>query len=304
MSIVFQIKILNDYLKQQNQEPLQQRYQLFKKYQDNESEIRRLKEEKYQDGFLRDIFVLCLGYTLQPDANYNLLREEKNEIDAKKADGAISIDGKIIAVIELKDTSTKDLDRPKTRGAISAVEQLFGYINSHTYTRYGVVSNFEKLRFYFDKKTEYEEFDLFRMGFNDFAKLHLLLSFESLTCNLAVEIKNTSDKADKDITKTLYNDYADFRRELFENIRKNNLHVDPYKVLRLTQKLVDRIVFILFAEDTALLRKKTIREIRERHQNDIHGSAMYDYYKIYFDAINEGHENYEVIFLSPVPFSF
>jgi hypothetical protein len=291
---VFQIKILERYLQQQDQSLLQQRYESFKDYQQNESEIRRLKEEKYQDGFLRDIFVSCLGYSLQPSEHYNLLREEKNETDAKKADGAIVVEGKIVGVIELKDTFTKDLERPKTRGGQSAVEQLFGYINSHTHARYGVVSNFSQLRFYFDKRIEYESFELFKMGYEDFAKLHLLLSYESITCNLPLEIKKASDEAEKAITKTLYNDYALFRRELFDNIRKNNMHIDATKLLRLTQKLVDRIVFILFAEDTTLLKKHTIKEIRQRHQNDVHGSTMYDYYKIYFNAINEGHSNLDI----------
>ena len=293
---MFQPKILSHYLRHQDESLLHSRYEAFQIYQSKQNEIRSLNEEKYQDGFLRDLFVGCLGYTLQPDDGYNLLREEKNEQDAKKADGAIKIDDDITAVIELKDTSTKDLDRPKTRGGKSPVDQLFSYIASHRNARYGIVSNFNELRFYFDKKTEFERFDLFTMDFDAFTLLHLLLSRESIAADLPLEIKKVSDEADIAITKQLYKDYALFRRELFDNIGKRNPAVDPHRALRLTQKLVDRIVFILFAEDTGLLRKNTIREIREEFKSQkFTAFTQYDIYKFYFDAINEGNAKLDIL---------
>jgi len=69
--------------------------------------IKTLKEEEYQDGFLRDIFINVFGYTLKPDANFNLVREFKNQTDDKKADGAILQDDKAIAIIELKSYKTE-----------------------------------------------------------------------------------------------------------------------------------------------------------------------------------------------------
>jgi hypothetical protein len=41
--------------------------------------IRNSKEEQYQEGFLRDLFVAVLGYTLNPQPGYNLTTEYKNE---------------------------------------------------------------------------------------------------------------------------------------------------------------------------------------------------------------------------------
>lgn len=292
--ILFHLKTLHRYVEAQDQTLLKSRFVALQRYQAKAFEIQKLTEEKFQDGFLRDIFVSTLGYTFQPDTSYNLSREEKNEQDAKKADGAIIIDGHIVALIELKDLSTKDLDRPKTREGQSAVEQLFGYVTSHNHARYGIVSNFNELRFYFDKKIEYRRFDLFSMEFEEFKVFHLLLSFESIADNLPIKIKEESDKADKEVSNQLYRDYALFRRELFDNIRTNNSHIDSVNLLRLTQKLVDRIVFILFAEDTTLLPKNTIRSIREHYHNDIVGKSMYDYYKIYFTAINDGNSKLNI----------
>jgi type I restriction-modification system DNA methylase subunit len=71
--------------------------------------------------------------------------------------------------------------------------------------------------------------------------------------------------------------------------------LDKALLLRLTQKLCDRIIFILFAEDRGLLTPNTIKEIRERHNSDGFGDrSMYDYYKLYFNAINQGNEKLNI----------
>ena len=81
--------------------------------------IRASKEEQFQEGFLRELFVKVFGYILNPTPDYNLITEQKNETDAKKADGAILRDGKVIGVIELKDHKTTDLSHVE--------RQAFGY---------------------------------------------------------------------------------------------------------------------------------------------------------------------------------
>ena len=51
--------------------------------------IRQSKEEQFQEGFLRELFVKVLGYTLNPSPDFNLITEQKNETNSQKADGAI-----------------------------------------------------------------------------------------------------------------------------------------------------------------------------------------------------------------------
>ncbi|MGE4517490.1 MAG: hypothetical protein AB7D96_11600 [Arcobacteraceae bacterium] len=59
--------------------------------------IKIQKEEKYQDGFLRDIFENCLGYTLDMTnpSNYNLEKKKKNETDSKKSDLMFELNKKL-----------------------------------------------------------------------------------------------------------------------------------------------------------------------------------------------------------------
>ncbi|MBP5175523.1 MAG: hypothetical protein ILP07_06410, partial [Treponema sp.] len=144
---MFQQKIIEKYLSRIDRELLAKKYAQFcsifanKEKQEN---IRNSKEEQYQEGFIRDLFCSVLGYTINPEANYNILTELKNETknknNARKADGAIIIDGTTKAVIELKGTDTQNLD--------DVAKQAFDYKSHHENCNYVIVSNFERLRLY------------------------------------------------------------------------------------------------------------------------------------------------------------
>lgn len=283
---IFQKSVLKN--TSQDESKVALRWAEYQKYLSKIKFIKEVKEEKYQDGFLKDIFENCLGYTLDStDPNdFNLEREKKNETDAKKADGVIYVDGKVIGVIELKAQDTKNLDKIEA--------QAFNYHASHSNSKYIIISNFDELRFYIDKKTAYEKFSLFNLNYEEFKKLHLLLSYESIKNDTPQKLKEKSVSFEQDISKKLYKDFSSFRTHLYENLVKNN-DLDKAQLLRLTQKLCDRIIFILFAEDRGLLTANTIKEIRTRHQSDGFGDrSMYDYYKLYFDAINQGNERLSI----------
>ena len=251
--------------------------------------IKKVKEEKYQDGFLKDIFENCLGYTLDSTNpnDFNLEREKKNETDGKKADGVIYVDNQVVGIIELKGQDTKNLDKIEI--------QAFNYHNSHSNSKYIIISNFDELRFYIDKKTAYEKFSLFSLTYEDFKKLHLLISYQSIKDDIPQTLKNKTANFEQEISKELFKDFSIFRNHLFENLVKNNTNIDKSLLLRYTQKICDRIIFILFAEDRDLLTPNTINEIREEfsHQK-FTNYTLYDMYKIYFDAINNGNTNLKI----------
>lgn len=278
---LFQNSVLASY--KQDEALIASRWAAYQNFLAKTKAIREFKEEEYQEGFLKDVFESCLGYTLKTTdpANFTLERETKNETDSKKADGAIYVSGKVTGVIELKAQNTQNLDK--------ATDQAFGYLTKNSHAKYVIVSNFDELRFYVEKATDYEKFHLFSLDYEGFKKLHLILSYENIAKELPHAMKQKSHNFEQEISKQLYKDFSAFRTHLFENILKNN-DLDHTTLLRLTQKLCDRIIFILFAEDRGLLNPNTIKEIRSRHADDIMGNPMYGYYKIYFDAINKGNE--------------
>lgn len=280
----------------QDEEKLKKRYANLQMYQAKASDIKSFKEEKFQTQFLKDIFENCLGYTLDTTnpTNFNLEREKKNETDGKKADGAILINGEVRCVIELKDQTMQYLDKTPSNRELSPVDQAFRYFVSHDNAKYVVVSNFNELRFYIGNKTTFEKFDLFTASFEEFKKLYLLLSFESISTDLPLKLKEKFATHEREISNKFYKDFSAFRLTLFKNICKNNASIDKNRLLSLTQKLCDRFVFILFAEDRGLLRLRTIAEIKDKFQNQVTELSFYDFYKIYFKAIDKGNERLDI----------
>ena len=280
---LFKDKILSQYI--QDEQVIEERYAALQAFQSKAEDIRHFKEEQYQTGFLEDIFEKCLGYTLKihNPKQYNLEREKKDETDGKKADAVIyNTQGEVIGVIELKDQKTQDLEK--------VVSQAFHYHRNHEQSKYIIISNFNELRFYIDKQTAYEEFNLFTMNKDEFRRFYLILNYQSILHDLPIKLKQQTDNADNDISKKLYADFSAFRLQLFENAKQNNPNISQKKLLRLIQKFCDRIIFILFSEDKGLLNPNTIAEIGQKH-TQIKGIAeisLYQIYQKYFQAIDKG----------------
>jgi len=282
---MFQKSVINKYLASIDRDQIETSYQAFKsKYTSAKIEkIKRMKEEEYQDGFLRDLFVSSLGYTLKPDDNFNLAREFKNQTDGKKADGAVLKDGKAIAVIELKSTKTKELK--------SITEQAFNYKNNQPECKYVITSNFHKLRFYIDHANEYVEFNLFNLSKEEFEILYLVLSKESIFDDTPVKLKEETVCHEEKISKQFYKDYSNFKNKLFENLIKNNSKHDKLTLFKKSQKLIDRFLFILFTEDRGLLPPNSINIIIQRFkilEEQDFKQPLYDIYKQFFGYLNTG----------------
>ena len=209
------------------------------------------------------------------------------------------VDGKAIGVIELKATTTKDLE--------SIRQQAFDYKSNQSECIYVVTSNFEKLRFYIDNAVDYEEFDLFTLSIEQFKLLYLCLNVDSVLAGVPKKVKTASLVKEENVTKKLYADYSVFKEKLFNDItsKTENLEVATRELAPLqkkepnnkgtsfndtsgvepnnkgtnslvtsvsdkeaklilfkkTQKLMDRFLFIFFAEDRGLIPPNTISTI-------------------------------------------
>jgi hypothetical protein len=207
---------------------LQQCWNHFESYfKDNAQQqiINESKEEEFQVLFLTNLFDKCLGFNID-GINKNLFIEYKNVTSSEKADGAIKINDEVVAVIELKST--------KTKGFKEIQKQAFGYKVSHPNCKYVVTSNFNKLRFYIENATAFEEFDLFNLTYERFKLLWLCLSFESVSSGIPLKIKSESTLNEENITKKLYKDYSLFRKEVFNDIVEKNQHYDKLTLFNKT----------------------------------------------------------------------
>ncbi|MEX0997380.1 MAG: N-6 DNA methylase [Flavobacteriaceae bacterium] len=248
--------------------------------------IRNAKEEQYQGEFLIDLFVRVLGYVKNPTPNFNLTTELKNVKDSKKADGAIIDGDRVLAVIELKGTAVTDLGKIEV--------QAFGYKNNQPGCVFVITSNFEKMRFYIDNAVDFEEFNLFALSRERFDVLWLCLSADSLLRLLPKQLKDESLSREEVVTKELYKDYALFRTEVYRDIVAGNPQVDKLTLFKVTQKLLDRFLFIFFAEDRLLLPPNSIRAIVQQWEDlrDKYDEyqPLYERFKKYFGYMNTGHK--------------
>ena len=290
---MFQNSVFYQHINNIDKDLLKQKFQEFKtNYQDPAKieQIKSSKEEQYQEGFLRDIFVNILGYTINPEPNFNLITEKRNESSDKKntrkADAAIIIDNKTKCVIELKGCNTTNLNK--------VVSQVLDYKGHHSGCRYMVISNFAKLQFYIDDATKFIEFDLFNLDYDNFEKLYTLLAYEQIKADIPALIKEQSISREEDITKKFYKDYSDFKNALFDNICELNPSFDKLELFTKTQKLLDRFLFIFFCEDKGLLAPNSMNEILERYKKlkrwDEY-KPLYDLIKKFFVWIDTGFKN-------------
>ena len=289
---LFQKVIVKKYLKNLSSDLIDESY---KKYSEHFNDfamaerVKVLKEEQYQEGFLRDLFVKCLGYTINPYENFNLTTEFKNKTDAEKADGAILKNESPIAVIELKSTKTKDLK--------TIEKQAFNYKTHQTNCKYVITSNFEKIRLYINDATEFEEFNVFQLSKNEFKFLYLCFSKESIFEDIPAIMKEKSNQHEEQISKKLYNDYSIFRNNIFQNLTKNNPQIDKLILFKKSQKLLDRFLFIFFAEDKGLIPANIISKVIEDYnklQELDHYTPLYSEFKKYFSYINKGYEKLSI----------
>lgn len=293
---LFQQSVLKKFLSQQDKSLVDKAYKKYSKYFHNtaiQENIRNSKEEQFQEGFLRELFVDILGYTLNPSPKFNLTTELKNLKGAKKVDGAILKDEKALAVIELKGTNTKDLE--------SIRQQAFDYKANQIGCIYVITSNFEKLRFYINNAVDFEEFNLFTLTETEFELFYLCLAKDNLLANKPLTIKEASIVEEENITKKFYGDYSIFKRELYRDLVKQNMKNETFRELteknskltlfKKSQKLIDRFLFILFAEDRGLLAPNSISTIlsewKALEELDM-VVPLYDRYKQYFSYLDTG----------------
>ena len=215
---LYQTSVLKSSLILQDKEVVHKAYKEYRKYFLNpviQENIRSCKEEEYQGIFLTELFVNILDYTLKPKADFNLVAEYKNQANSRKADGAILHNNIAIGFIELKGTNTKDLE--------SIRKQAFDYKANQKGSVYVITSNFEKLRFYINDATEFEEFNLFELTKERFELFYLCLQKDNIINNVPLKIKEASIVKEEAITKDFYKDYSLFKRELYRDLVKRNV---------------------------------------------------------------------------------
>ncbi len=261
-------------------------------------------EGQCEQAFNDDIFKKVLGYTEYPSQPHTIIPQLSPDKGGQRADAGLGwFDGKkqrVFAVVEIKDVN-KPLERSQQReGNLTPIQQAFKYKPLFKDCRFVIATNFYEIRLFQDNQLDYEQFTLKSLcdPANDYFELKkfiLLLSAEnfvsgrgkSRTEELLSEIRIEQEK----ISKDFYNEYSHLRLELMRDIWKNNkTKRDIHFVTDKAQKLLDRIVFVSFCEDSGLLPDNTLHKVFMLSDSSNNFSSVWDTLKGFFKAVDSGSE--------------
>ena len=254
--------------------------------------VASLKETELHGPFM-ELMIKALGYTGPVGSDAYSITQEKAIVQ-----GAVDIalghfghhERKIVAPFELKGADTKNLDAIMPGRAKTPVDQAWEYATNNVGSKWVLVSNYLEIRLYSygEGRQAYEPFDLARLHEpEEFARAQLLLSAENLLGGRTQELLEESRTENRDITNRLYADYKVLRSDLIGEVRRECPDMDPLAAIRTGQTVLDRILFIAFAEDTGLLPRKTI-ENAFAAENKFNPAPVWQNFLGLFNAVDTG----------------
>lgn len=261
--------------------------------------ILKFNEIQLHSDFKKFIVEGLLGYQGPVETENHTVTTEKSILKGSVdlALGHFSANkSEIIAPFELKGAKTKDLDAIMPGRAKSPVQQAWEYATGAPGVRWVLVSNYLEIRLYgFGEGTQaYECFKLDELTDpQEYTKFINLLSAENLLNGRTLEILQESRKEEKRITDDLYADYKTIRNSLIFAVRQEISNEDPVLPISIAQKILDRVLFTAFAEDTGLLPHK-ILECAYEHADPFNPKPIWDNFKGLFKAIDSGNKQLNV----------
>lgn len=264
------------------------------------------KETSREQAYNQDVFVKILGYREKPEKPYSI--EPKATTNSGQLPDAIigtfeEDNINLSAVIELKGASIP-LDKPQRReGNMSPIQQAFKYKIQYPKCPFVIASNFYEFRLFQDNQLDYEVWTLDDLvdesdNYYNLRKFYYLLNKDnftsdkgnSVTQNLLTDIRIEQE----DITKKFYKEYRELRLELLRNIYQKNKSVRDNIELGIekAQKIIDRVVFVCFCEDSGLLPDNSLARVLKYSENSF--GSLWNTLKGFFEGIDKGSEKLEI----------
>lgn len=259
----------------------------------------RHKETELLPDFLTQVFYDVLGYAgpSSPGDRHTLSRERRVEVDGEFADAVLGDlggrDERIDAVVEGKGPRDP-LDRPFGGRRLSAVEQAFRYaINLPC--DWILVTNLREIRLYHkghDTRT-FERFAIADLAADEteLRRFVFLLAAERVVPpgrpGHLDDLLRLSQRTEVEVTDSFYDEYDRMRRDLLARLHAANPHLIPEQALFYAQKLLDRVLFVAFAEDRGLLPPETLGKAFA-HSDPYVPRTKWETFKGLFRAIDEG----------------
>ena len=225
--------------------------------------FRKQKETAIRPIFVEQVLGRVLGYsTNDPERPYTLAFEypiRRGAVDV--ALGRFNEPDRrdtLIAPFELKGPDSDDLDRIMAGRGRSPVQQAWDYAIDAPGSKWVLVSNCVEIRLYaFGRGREScEIFDLSKLDEPaELERLRAILSADRLLGDGVDKMLRDTDSAYADVTERLYRDFKVLREQLIRFLvdSADGPKLGSLSAIEVAQKILDRILFIAFAERTDLL---------------------------------------------------
>ncbi|MCH8009868.1 MAG: hypothetical protein IIC91_13500 [Chloroflexi bacterium] len=272
-----------------------------------------MKEVSLEQEFNRVIFRQVLGYRFYPDINATAWAKPPSKETGIQGEPDIAFgrfhgdrSSSFSVVVELKKPGTA-LDAPQSRsGRKTPVEQAFDYAENILGVRWVIVTDMKHLRLYsVESRSEYEFFDLERCAApgesisREFLRLYSLLHYDFLVdggaSSATSQLFTKSLDRQLKIRESFYSVYYQIRADLIRAIERETADWHPVppiaEVLRATQRLLDRMLFLYYCEDhpNRLIPPHTIRDVTEcaRRLPGTSSHRVYDSLKALFGEVDK-----------------
>jgi hypothetical protein len=248
---------------------------------------------KFAEYILKDI----LDYSIKDDLNH-----EKGNVEFSFKD----VNGNYAICFEVKGMETIDLFAPQHREKKehqTPIKQTWDYVGSLN-SNFGVATNYKDFilieRKFGYRKCHFFDFTSIRNNDEKLKEFISIFSKNNVTeGKFHDQLYNESLLVEKEITKKFYNLFNKSRILMIQEFQKNS-EIDLEKAIHYAQLFLNRLTFVLVAEDTDKVPKrilsKRILQILDTTPINEHTNYVYNTIIALFDSLNEGSEEPEHIF--------
>jgi len=261
------------------------------------------KETAVRPLFFDKVLGEILGYKkFESEGGYSLAFEHpirRGSVDVALGNfGLDDAKDQIIAPFELKGPGTTDLDAIMPGRGRSPVQQAWDYAIDAPGSKWVLVSNCVEVRLYgFGRgRDAYEVFNLAELDNpRELERLFYLLSAKHLLGGLTEALLKETDNAYKDITGNLYKSYSSLRERLvsFVTGEADGPKLPMIQGIEVAQKILDRILFIAFAQRTDLLPDRLL-DGAAKEVNRYVPKPLWHNFKGLFQAVDEGSKHLNI----------
>ena len=253
-----------------------------------------LESEKDNYFNFRDIILIdLLGYDRD-----DIIYEKNIGNKGHPVEFTILNEDKEFAIIELKGTTYENLEKRKN-GKQSPVEQATNYASIKEATKWAIVSNYDEFRLFNPSYNEkYISFKFRQLEDENVLKKFLLI-FSKISL-IDLDIPRTLLKEtrviERDLEDEFYQLYSETRLMLIKELEFSSEDINRLEAIRLAQLILNRFIFLCFAEDIFLIPSETIADVLItpiRHRN-LFEFTMWDRLNELFRFVDKGNEERKI----------